>query len=308
MSHGGVLVCLSDYPDELVRQWVPGAVEVVVAERELPVTAAYSALRRADVVIADAARRLVLDAPAIGQLDRCRLVVVPAVGIEVSLDVTAAGERGLRIVNAAGYNADAVADWTVAAIIDALRRPRDLRETGWVAQPLGRELGSVTVGLVGHGAIGRAVERRLNGFGTTVLHTTSRPPADGTDPGWVSLPELFAASDVVSLHAPLTPATAGMVDAPLLASMPADSILINTARGALVVEPDLVAALRIGRPATAVLDVFAEEPLPADHPLRELDSVRLTPHVAAGTWQARERVRGIVAGHLRVAFGIPPTD
>lgn len=300
-----MLVCLSDYPAELVRQWVCGAeIEVVVADRDLPVSALHAALRRADVVIADAARNLVLDAPAISLLDRCRLVVVPAVGIEGSLDVTAARDRGLRIVNAPGYNADAVADWTLAAMIDALRRPRDLRETGWVAAPLGRELGAVTVGLVGHGAIGQAVERRLRGFGTSVLHTTSRPPADGADPGWVSLPELFAASDVVSLHAPLTPATVGLVDAPLLASMPTDSVLINTARGGLVVESDLVAALRLGRPATAVLDVFVDEPLPAEHPLRELDSVRLTPHVAAGTLQARERVRGIVRGHLRTSFGI----
>jgi D-3-phosphoglycerate dehydrogenase len=300
----GLVVCLSDYPAELVSGWLTGAdVEVVVADRDIPLRALHSVLRRADVVIADAARRLVLDRAAIQLLDNCRLVIVPAVGIEGSLDVAAAGARRLSIVNAPGYNADAVADWTVGAIIGALRRPADLRTTGWVGRPLGRELGAVTVGLLGHGAIGKAVERRLNGFGGTVLHTTSRPAA-GRDQGWVALPDLFSSCDVVSLHAPLTPATAGLVDARRLSTMPDDSVLINTARGGLVVESDLVAALRAGRPSYAVLDVFADEPLPADHPLRELDSVLLTPHIAAGTRQARERVRTVVADQLRRAFGI----
>lgn len=301
----GLVVCLSDYPAELVGGWLTGAdVEVVVTDRDTPLRALHSVLRRADVVIADAARRLFLDPAAIQLLDNCRLLIVPAVGIEGSLDVAAAGARGLSIVNAPGYNADAVADWTVGAIIDALRRPADLRTTGWVGQPLGRELGAVTVGLLGHGAIGKAVERRLQGFGGRVLHTTSRPPAAGQERDWVPVPELFSRCEVVSLHAPLTAATAGLVNARLLASMPDDSVLINTARGGLVVEPDLVAALRAGRPGYAVLDVFADEPLPADHPLRELDSVRLTAHVAAGTRQARERVRAVVADQLRGAFGI----
>lgn len=296
-----VVVCLSDYPPELVRDWVSGTAEVVVADRAAGWESVAPALGRAQVVIADAARRLVLDSAAIDRLDCCRLIIVPAVGIEGSLDVAAARARGLRVVNAPGYNADAVADWTVWAMLQALREPEDLRGRGWRSTPLGRELGAVRVGLLGYGAIGRAVHRRLTGFGTTVLHHTSRR---GEDPGWVELDDLFAGCDIVSLHAPLTPDTAGLVDERRLASMPQDSVLINAARGGLVVEKDLVAALRAGRPARAVLDVFAVEPLPVDSPLRALENVLLTPHIAAGTQQARGRVRILVRTHLREALGL----
>lgn len=296
-----VVVCLSDYPPELVRDWVSGTAEVVVAERAAGWESVAPALGRAQVVIADAARRLVLDSDAIDRLECCRLIIVPAVGIEGSLDVVAARARGLQVVNAPGYNADAVADWTVWAMLQALREPEDLRRHGWRSTPLGRELGAIRVGLLGYGAIGRAVHRRLAGFGTTVLHHTSRR---GDDQGWVELEELFAGCDIVSLHAPLTPDTAGLVGERLLALMPQDSVLINAARGAVVVEKDLVAALRAGRPARAVLDVFAVEPLPADSPLRTLDNVLLTPHIAAGTQQARGRVRTLVRTHLREALGL----
>lgn len=301
----GLLLCLSDYPVELVAGWVAGSdVEVAVLDRAARPADHGELLARADVVIADAARRLVLDADAIGLLERCRLVVVPAAGIDGSVDETAAAAAGLTVLNTPGYNADAVADWTIGAIIDALRAPTDLRDSGWVASPLGRELGAVTVGLVGHGAIGRAIRRRLTGFGTNVLYTRSSPPSPSDPPGRVSLAELFTRSDVVSLHAPLTPQTAGMIGAEQFAAMPDNSVFINAARGGLVVEADLVAALRAGRPARAVLDVFVTEPLPADHPLRSLDTARLTPHVAAGTRQARQRVRAMVGAAVREAFGL----
>lgn len=295
-----MVVCLSDYPAELVQDWVSGAAEVVVADRSAGLQAVSAELARAQVVIADAARRLVLDAAHLRRLKDCRLIIVPAVGVDGALDVAEAHGLGIPVVNAPGYNADAVADWTVWAMLQALREPLDLREAGWEAGALGRELGAVRVGLLGYGAIGRAVARRLAGFGTTVVHHTSRRR---DEPGWVELTELFAGCDIVSLHAPLTPATRGLVDARLLASMPDGGVLVNAARGGLVVEQDLVTALRAGRPARAVLDVFDTEPLPADSPLRELANVFLTPHVAAGTVQARQRVRAIVRSLLRQALG-----
>jgi phosphoglycerate dehydrogenase-like enzyme len=122
-------------------------------------------------------------------------------------------------------------------------------------------------------------------MGATVIHTSTR---DDGRPGWRSLPDLLAASDVVSLHLPLNDATAGLLDAAALGRMSSDAVLVNTSRGPIIDEPALVDALQSGRLAAAGLDVFAVEPVPADNPLLALENVVVTPHV---TWYTADTMR-----------------
>lgn len=298
-----VLVCLSDYPRDLLEGWVEGTgTEVVTVPAGADLAAMLPDLARADLVIGDAARRFPLTGEVLAQMARCRLVFHPAVGLDGVIDLDAARERGIEVRSAPGYNADAVADWAVMAMLLGLRQAvaadRDMRTQGWHGRELGRELGAVTVGIVGYGAIGRAVRRRLAGFGTTVLVTDERELTD-PDVEQTSLDDLLQRSDVVTLHAPLLPSTQHMIGADRLARMREHSVLVNAARGGLVDETALASALAKGRPAVAVLDVFETEPLPAESPLYGLENVVLSPHVAAGTQQARQRVRAMVGDAVR---------
>jgi phosphoglycerate dehydrogenase-like enzyme len=160
---------------------------------------------------------------------------------------------------------------------------------GWPSDPsLGetvRDIGGCTVGLVGYGNIANSVETMVTAMGARVLHTSTR---DDGHPGWRSLPELLAASDILSLHLPLTEKTAGMIDRAALARMKPDAVLVNTSRGGVVDEGALVDALSSGALAAAGLDVFAVEPIPAGNPLLGLDNVVLTPHV---TWYTADTMR-----------------
>ncbi|GAB2612015.1 NAD(P)-dependent oxidoreductase [Pseudactinotalea suaedae] len=305
-----VLVCLSDYPRELLASWVEGAdVEVVTVPSGADLAAMLPDLARADVVIGDAARRFPLEASVLAQLQRCRLVFHPAVGLDGVIDLEAARAHGIEVRSAPGYNADAVADWTVMAMLLGLRgavaADRDIRAQGWHRRLLGRELGAVTVGIVGYGAIGRGVRRRLAGFGSTVLVTDEREVTD-PDVEQTSLDDLLQRADVVTLHAPLLPSTRQMVSGERLARMREGSVLVNAARGGLVDETALATALTHGRPAVAVLDVFETEPLPPSSPLLGLENVVLSPHVAAGTEQARQRVRALVGDAVREFFRSGP--
>ncbi len=214
------------------------------------------------------------------------LKVVARVGVGYEhVDVAAATRHGVAVAMAFGTNHDAVADHTMALIAAAAHRvaeyDRRLRAGGWGMLLHGR-LYETTVGLVGFGRIGRAVAKRCLGFSMEVL--VADPVADVDTVArlgyrLVELDDLLGQSDFVSLHAPLTPETRHLIDARRLALMKPEAILINTARGGLVDEAALVAALQAGQLGGAALDVFEVEPLP-DGPLRRLEQVVLTPHVA----------------------------
>ncbi|KUI22547.1 hydroxyacid dehydrogenase [Mycobacterium sp. GA-1285] len=224
---------------------------------------------------------------------RCLLVHKMGAGVN-TIDVTTATARGIAVANMPGANAPSVAEGTVLLMLAALRRLTELDEAtrqgrGWPSDPsLGetvRDIGGCTVGLVGFGNVATRVERIVRAMDAEVLHTSTR---DDGHPGWRALPDLLAASDIVSLHLPLTDATAGMIDATALSRMRPGAVLVNTSRGPIVDEPALVAALRSGRLAAAGLDVFATEPVAADNPLLRLDNVVLTPHV---TWYTADTMR-----------------
>jgi phosphoglycerate dehydrogenase-like enzyme len=206
-----------------------------------------------------------------------------------TIDVETATERGIAVANMPGANAPSVAEGTVLLMLATLRRlpalDRATREgRGWPSDPqLGetvRDIGACTVGLVGYGNIAKHVAGIVAAMGATVLHTSTH---DDDLPGWRPLSELLAASDIVSLHLPLTYGPAGthhLLDHAALARTKPSAVLVNTSRGAIVDEDALVDALRGGRLAAAGLDVFDVEPVTPGNPLLDLDNVVLTPHVA----------------------------
>jgi phosphoglycerate dehydrogenase-like enzyme len=216
---------------------------------------------------------------------RCRLVHKLGAGVN-TIDVDAATRHRIAVANMPGANAPSVAEGTVLLMLAALRRLPALDAAtragaGWPSDPtLGetvRDVGSCTVGLVGYGNVAKRVETIVTAMGADVLHTSTR---DDGHAGWRPLAELLAASDIVSLHLPLTEQTAGLLDASTLALMKREAVLVNTSRGAIIDEPALIDALGSGRLAAAGLDVFSAEPVAADNPLLALDNVVLTPHVA----------------------------
>ena len=217
---------------------------------------------------------------------QCKLVHKLGAGVN-TIDVDTATRLGIAVANMPGANAPSVAEGAVLLMLAALRKlpalDRAIRDgSGWPSDPsLGetvRDIGGCTVGLVGYGNIAKRVEAVVASMGAAVLHTSTR---DDGDPGWRTLPDLLAESDIVSLHLPLTEQTSGLLDADALAAMKPEAVLVNTSRGPIIDEGALVDALRNGRLAAAGLDVFSVEPVPSDNPLLGLDNVVLTPHV---TW------------------------
>lgn len=224
---------------------------------------------------------------------KCRLVHKLGAGVN-TIDVDAASRCGIAVANMPGANAPSVTEGTLLLMLAALRRlpvlDRATREgRGWPSDPgLGetvRDIGGCTVGLVGYGNIAKQVEAVLATLGARVLHTSTR---DDGHPDWRPLPALLSESDIVSLHLPLTAATRHLIDQDALGLMKPDAVLVNTARGPIVDEEALAAALREGRLAAAGLDVFAAEPVEPDNPLLGLDNVVLTPHV---TWYTVDTMR-----------------
>ena len=243
--------------------------------------------------------------------ERLRLVHKLGAGVN-TIDVETATKCGIAVANMPGANAPSVAEGTVLLMLAALRRlpalDRAVRHgSGWPANPeLGetvRDIGGCTVGLVGYGNIAKRVSDIVTAMGATVLHTSTR---DDGRPGWRQLPELLAASDIVSLHLPLTSDTVHLLNRDTMARMKPDAVLVNTSRGAVIDEDALVDALRSGRLAAAGLDVFEVEPVAPDNPLLGLDNVVLTPHVTWYTADTMERyLAEAVANCRRLRDGHP---
>jgi len=245
--------------------------------------------------------RTILDSPEARDL---RLIAVAATGTD-NVDLEAARQRDIRVCNVPGYATQSVAQFTMALILELAARigryGELVRAGAWQKSPVytrldfpTTELCGKTLGIVGHGNIGRAVARMAQGFGMKVI-VSRRPGSTGPAPqGRTALDELLKSADIVTLHCPLTPQTKNLMDSRALALMKPTAFLINTARGALVDAVALIQALRDRRLAGAALDVLSQEPPPDDQPLikavRELDNLVVTPHCAFGTREARERL------------------
>jgi D-3-phosphoglycerate dehydrogenase len=231
-----------------------------------------------------------LDANAVAQLERCRIVARYGIGVD-NIDLEAARRAGVVVTNVPDYCVEEVATHALSMLLSLLRRlpqgDAKVRAGGWGLdglRPMTR-LSELTVGLVGFGRIARRLADSLQVLGCRlIVHDPFLKPSDDLPP-LVSLEELLRTADAVSLHAPLTAGTRGMIDAGALALMPEHAVLVNTSRGPLVVLEDLVVALREGRLRAAGLDVLPVEPPPSGA-VDDVPNLLLTPHTAFYSEQA----------------------
>lgn len=301
--------------------------EIVVAEfmDEAAVTdlaAAHATLYDPDLVDRpDELRRLAADARALIVRNRTqvrgdllaaarRLEVVGRLGVGLdNIDLDACAARGIEVCPATGANDASVAEYVVCGVLVLLRgayhATAAVAAGEWPrARLIGREAGGRCLGLVGFGAIARETARRARALGMTV--TAHDPFVAADDPAWarhgvtpLPLADLLAGADAVSLHVPLTAATRRLIDAAALAAMRPGAVLVNAARGGVVDEAALAQALRAGRLAGAMLDVFEHEPLPAGSPLAGAPNLILTPHIAGVTAESNVRVSAVTAANVR---------
>jgi D-3-phosphoglycerate dehydrogenase len=251
-------------------------------------------------------------ASAIGRASRLRAIGVLRAGTE-NVDAAAARERGVKVVNAPGRNANAVAEFAVGLILaetrNIVRAHAALRAGRWdhsfpnsAAIP---ELRGRTVGLVGLGQIGRRVAELVTAFGATAAYHD--PHVDAPQYRRLDdLGDLAALSDVLTLHARLTKATERIISRDVIGRLPAHATLVNTARSGLVDEPALLAALAEKRISGAAIDTFDNEPLPADSPFLKLDDVTITSHLAGSTLDSTQRTPRILAPRLTAALAQDP--
>lgn len=235
--------------------------------------------------------------------DRLKVVSRRGVGYD-AVDLDAATRHRVVVANVPGLNADAVADYALAMLL-AVARGAHVAHQGLTA---GRwehvkaiDVCHKTLGIVGLGNIGKKVARRAHGFDMNILAFDIRQDAAFAQQfgvSYVTLDELLANSDFVTLHTELTPESRGMIDEPRLRQMRPTAYLINCARGALVDEGALAQALQEGWIAGAALDAFSQEPLPADHPFRKLDNCFATPHCAFNTTESARAVNVATAQNL----------
>ena len=242
---------------------------------------------------------------------RLRVISKWGTGID-SIDRGAAAKYGVRVLNTRGAFTDAVADSVIGYVLCFARGlpwlDRAVRADRWT-KVLGRSLSEVSLGVIGVGRIGKAVLSRGKGFGTQLLGNDivdmEKDFIEGVGVEMLTLEELLEASDFVSLNCDLNPTSRHLINAKTLSRMREGSVLINTARGQIVDEPALISALEAGKLAGAALDVFEDEPLPADSPLREMDNVLLAPHNANSSPSAWERVHWNTLRNLFEGLGVP---
>ena len=247
-------------------------------------------------------------------LDACQaLKVIGRLGVGLdNIDMDACKKRGIQVYPATGANAVAVAEYVIAGIFHGLRNiwsVTDKVATGWWDRQtlILREASGKTLGLIGFGQIAREVAKRARALGMRV--GAYDPNVLPGDPAWtelgvahMDLVSLLGESDVVSVHAPLLPTTRNLLDASALSLMRPDAVLINTARGGIIDEAAVVAALRLKRLGCVILDVLDKEPPPANSILRGVPNLILTPHVAGNTVESNVRVSSVTVANVMRAL------
>ncbi len=291
--------------------WAPlEALGTLVVHDRTPAAEVVTRAAEADAVFTNKQPLTRADIEALPQL---AYIGVLATGFNI-VDVAAARDRGIPVCNVPEYSTPNVVQATFALLLELTNRVGHHAETvragRWSACPDFCywdgdlvELAGRALGIIGYGRIGRGVAAVGRAFGMRVLAHRRTP---GDDPECVGLEQLLEESDAVSLHCPLTPETQGLIDAARIARMKPSAFLVNTARGALVNEADLAAALNAGRLAGAGLDVLSVEPPPATNPLLTARNCIITPHVAWATRDARERLIAASAANLRAFLAGTP--
>lgn len=265
-------------------------------------------IRDADIVLTS---KVLIGREHLAAAGRLKYIGSMATGYN-QIDVEAASERGIVVTNVPGYSTESVVQHTFALILAlsaglcehagavAAGEWAEKRHFSFWNRSIS-ELHGKTMGLIGFGAIGQGVGRVAHAFGMAVLVYTPRPrqAPDYATFAYAGLTDVFSRSDVVSLHCPLTPDNAGLVNTSLLGLMKKTALFINCARGGLVNEDDLAGALHDGRIAGAGLDVVSVEPMPNDNPLRLAPNCLITPHLAWASLEARKRLAQIIYDNIQ---------
>jgi D-3-phosphoglycerate dehydrogenase len=280
------------------------------------------ALPEADALVVRSETRVTAEMMA--RAPRLRVIARAGTGVD-TIDVAAATRRGVAVMNAPGANTVSTAEHAFALLLGLVRHvpaaAEAMRRGEWDRKRFeGTELRGKTLGVIGLGRIGGHVAQLARAFGMSVVaHDPFLPGERAVELQVKLLPleQLLRTADVVTLHVALTDDTHHLINTPRLALMKPGAVLINTARGELVDETALAAAVKEKRIRGAAIDVFAVEPLPADSPLRGIDRVLLTPHLAASTAEAQERVAietasavrdALLLGDLSTAINVPGTS
>ena len=249
--------------------------------------------------------KTVISAEVMAACPNLRYIGVLATGYNV-VDIAEAKKRGIVVTNVPAYSTPTVAQFTMALLLEIAlhvgHHSRVVHEGKWTAcrdfafwdYPL-MELKGKTFGIVGYGSIGKATAKLAQAFGMKVLAYSRH----GAEEFHTELDELYAQSDIVSLHCPLTAENAGMINAATIAKMKDGVILLNTARGGLINEADLREALLSGKVYAAASDVVSTEPIKADNPLLGLDNMIITPHIAWAALEARQRLMDVATDNVR---------
>lgn len=316
------VLSLAPLPPELVKALILQTQGVpdfeVVGGHDMRAEDLEHAFSRADVILGDYTFARGIPKGLISHARSVKLIQQPSVGYQ-HIDVAACRSAGIKVANTPGANTISVAEHTVAVGLCLLRNllatQQSMKEGRWAQMDIKPvELAGKTWGLVGLGRIGRAVALRLMPFGLAkVLYTDeARPGAEVEEQlcvEYAGLLDLLRLSDIVSLHAPLTEATTGLLGRSELGFMKPGAYLINVARGGIVDEEALAEGLTSGRVAGAAVDVFSEEPVPENNPLLTLagNKVLLSPHVAGVSNEAAGRIINMATGNIaRVLKGESP--
>lgn len=308
------LIVVTEFMDERAVQRLRAAHEVVYD----PVLVDEAARLHAEAARADALivrNRTQVRGELLAALGRCRVVGRLGVGLD-NIDLPGCRARGIRVIPAAGANAQSVAEYVVTVALVLMRgvyaSTPEVAAGGWprAALSAGHEAAGRTLGLIGFGTIGQATARLACALGMKVIAFDAMMDADHpafADGSVASagLDEVVQTADVVSLHVPLVEETRGMFDAARLASMKPGAVLVDTARGGIVDEPALADALRRGHLGGAAVDVFATEPLPPSPHFQGCPNLILTPHVAGVTAESNERVSELIAARVLEALAEP---
>jgi len=297
--------------------WAP--LEALGTLKVYPRTALEEIVPRAQHAELVLTNKTPLNRETIRHLTALKYIGVLATGHNV-VNVEAARKRGVVVTNVPAYGTASVAQHTFALLLELASQTghhaHTVRQGRWSKHPdfcywlhPMLELSGLTMGLVGYGQIGQAVAQIARGFGMNVLIHTSHPPKElPAGVRSVSMDELLAGSDVVSLHCPLVPVTEKIINESALARMKPGAILINTSRGGLVDEVALLNALRSGHLGAAGLDVLTEEPPDMRNPLLRTRGCLITPHLAWGTLAARQRLMDEVVANVKAFLAGQPRN
>jgi D-3-phosphoglycerate dehydrogenase / 2-oxoglutarate reductase len=298
-----MLVAVTDYtfPDLSLEESILAGYQVRSIKEKRGPAELIPLVADADAVITQFAP---VNAEVIAAMNKARVIVRYGIGVD-NIDLEAARLKGIPVCNIPGFCADEVADHTLAFIL-GLTRQVPLYSNAVHAGTWGlvtrldeiRALRDMTVGVVGFGRIGREVVSRLKSFKCPVVVYDPVVPADVIEAAGcqaVSLDKLFSDSDLITLHCPSTAVTRGFINRESLNAMKRGVLLVNLSRGDLVDSGALVAALDSGQVAAAALDVFAPEPIPADHPILKRNNVILAPHIASVSVRAVKTLRETAA-------------